>query len=157
MKVELNKYEIEICSFIGRLRNKSCRDSNVKNLIKGKGDNIEYDIHGFMGEYAFAKYYNLFPDTTIIPRSGSYDILTRLGNRCDIKSTKRKDGNLIAHTKINPDVDIYILAYIGDNYVEFIGWIPKNEFIRESNLKDLGYGLSYFLHKSKLKPLPNSL
>jgi hypothetical protein len=150
MKVMLDTQEIKFCEYIGRLRSSVSRSHNIFDAKAGNQDGVEADIQGFKAEYAFAKKNNLFPDFGISPRSGSYDGVTRNNNRYDIKSTSYKNGNLLATLKINNDVDIYILAYVNDNEVEFIGWIEKDKFIRNENLKDLGYGPAYFLSREKL-------
>jgi hypothetical protein len=56
----------------------------------------------------------------------------------------------LATLKVNNDVDIYILAYVENNVVEFIGWVNKDQLINENNIKDLGHGKGYFLSKNKL-------
>ena len=83
----------------------------------------------------FVKKFNLFPDFDISLRSGSFDGKTKNGKRYDIKSTKNKNGNLLATLKHNKDVDIYVLAYVDNNEVDLVGWIDKDEFINEKNIK----------------------
>lgn len=145
MIVTLDEMEIELCNFIGKKRSEIARSNNVKDAKIGDHNGIEADIQGFKAEYAFAKHFNLFPDFGLSPRSGSYDGVTKNGSRYDIKSTKHKNGNLLSTLKVNPDVDIYILAYINENVIDFIGWSKKEE-----NIKDLGHGKGYFLSREKL-------
>jgi hypothetical protein len=151
MKVKLDPFEIEVCQYIGRRRSEVSRSTYAKVTKIGAQDTVESDIQGFMAEYAFAKYLNVFPDFTLNPRSGGYDGITTKGARYDIKSTKNKKGNLLSTLKANNDVDIYVLAYVDDDSVEFIGWARKDELIREDNIKDLGRGKGYFLSKDKLR------
>jgi hypothetical protein len=150
MKIELDYLEVRLCEYIGELRSSIARKSNVIDAKMGKQNGIDADIQGFKAEYAFAKLYNLFPDFGLGARSGSYDGKTRYGTRYDIKSTNRKDGNLLSTLKVNNDVDVYILAYVNENIVEFIGWIDKSSFIREENIKDMGHGKTYFLNRNEL-------
>jgi len=150
MKVELDVMELELCKYIGLSRSKIARQNNVVDKKIGNQNGIDSDIQGFKAEYAFAKKFNLFPDFGLSPRSGSYDGKTAKGARYDIKSTNNKNGNLLATLKENSDVDIYILAYVENNIVEFVGWVNKDELINQNNIKDLGHGKGYFLSRNKL-------
>jgi hypothetical protein len=150
MIVCLDDMEVELCNFIGKKRSEIARLNNVKDAKIGNHNGVDADIQGFKAEYGFAKLFNIFPDFGLSPRSGSFDGVTRFGARYDIKSTKYKTGNLLSTLKVNPDVDVYILAYVHDNIVEFIGWAKKEELIKEENIKDLGHGKGYFLSREKL-------
>lgn len=150
MIVSLDDMEIKLCNFIGRKRSEIARLNNVKDAKMGSHDGVDADIQGFKAEYGFAKLFNIFPDFGLSPRSGSFDGVTKSGARYDIKSTKYKTGNLLSTLKVNPDIDIYILAYVNENVVEFIGWAKKEQLIKEENIKDLGHGKGYFLSREKL-------
>ena len=150
MKINLDKHELELCEYIGKKRSAIARSNNVFDAKIGDQNGVEADIQGFKAEYAFAKCINVFPDFGLSPRSGSYDGITHKQARYDIKSTKYKTGNLLTTLKVNPDVDIYILAYVNDNLVCFIGWAHKMKLIKNENIKDLGHGKGYFLSRSEL-------
>jgi hypothetical protein len=150
MKVKLDLLEIELCKYIGNSRSNIARQNNVFDAKIGNQNGVDADIQGFMAEYAFAKIFNLFPDFGLSPRSGSYDGITKKGSRYDIKSTKHPNGNLLSTLKINNDIDIYVLAFVENDTIEFIGWANKNELINENNVKDLGHGKGYFLSRNKL-------
>lgn len=150
MVVYLDDMEVELCKFIGTKRSQIARLNNVKDAKIGSHNGVDADIQGFKAEYAFAKHFNIFPDFGLSPRSGSADGVTKSGAKYDIKSTKHKNGNLLSTLKVNPDVDVYVLAYVNDNLVEFIGWARKQELIKEENIKDLGHGSGYFLSRNKL-------
>jgi hypothetical protein len=152
MKITLDQMEVKLCEFIGKSRSKIARANNVKDAKIGKQDGIEADIQGFKAEYAFAKFFNVFPDFGLSPRSGSEDGKTNKGTRYDIKSTKYKTGNLLSTLKVNNDIDVYVLAYVNDNEVDLIGWAKKEDLIKEENIKDLGHGKGYFLSREKLTP-----
>lgn len=149
--VELDEHEVNLCQYIGEQRSAIARSNNVVDAKIGTHSGIDGDIQGFKAEYAFAKYINVFPDFGLSPRSGSCDGITRKGARYDVKSTHHKNGNLLSTLKINEDVDVYILAHVHENIVEFVGWAYKWEFIKEENIKDLGYGKGYFLAREKLR------
>jgi len=127
------------------------RSNNVFDAKIGPQNGIDADIQAFKAEYAFAKWHNIFPDFGLSPRSGSYDGITKKGLRYDVKSTSNKNGNLLSTLKVNKDIDIYILAYVFEDSVEFIGWAWKDDLIKEENIKDLGHGHGYFLSREKLR------
>ena len=149
MKVQLDNVDIIICQMIGRFRCMSNKAHGIKESKKSKKKCEKINVEGFMAEYAFCKHFNICPDFDITPRSGSYDALYN-GYRYDIKSTIHKNGRLIATTKVNPDVDIYILAILEETEVDFIGYAFKHELIQPENIKDLGYGDTYVLERDKL-------
>ena len=153
MIVQLDDLEADLCDYIGKLMSSIARSNNVHDAKVGSHDGVKADIQGFKAEYAFAKANNLFPDFGLSPRSGSADGVTRDNNRYDIKSTRYKNGNLLSTLKVNHDVDIYILAYVNNNTVEFVGWASKDDLIRRENIKNLGHGDGYFLSRNKLNKL----
>ncbi len=153
MKVSLDDKEVSLCKYIGTLRSSIARSNGVVDAKIGNQDGVDADVQGFKAEYAFAKANNLFPDFGLSPRSGSYDGITRNNNRYDIKSTSHKRGNLLSTLKINKDVDIYILAVVDNNIVDFVGWASKETLIKDENIKDLGHGRGYFLSRHKLNKL----
>jgi hypothetical protein len=148
--VELDEQEVKLCEYIGKLRSSIARSNNVFDAKIGDQNGVEADIQGFKAEYAFAKKNNLFPDFGLSPRSGSSDGVTRDNSRYDIKSTSYKTGNLLSTLKINKDIDIYILAYVDKNKIDFIGWATKDELIKKENIRSLGHGSGYFLSRHKL-------
>lgn len=150
MKVILNRYELELCKYIGKQRSNIARIHNVFDAKIGNQNGIEADIQGFKAEYAFAKHINVFPDFGLSPRSGSFDGITNKGARYDVKSTKYKTGNLLSTLKVNPNVDVYVLAYVNNNVISFIGWAHKMELIKNENIKNLGHGKGYFLSRNEL-------
>lgn len=151
MVVKLDQFELDLCHLIGRKRSEIARSHNVRDTKIGTHNGEDADIQGFIAEYAFAKYLNIFPDFGLSPRSGSYDGVTHKGTRYDIKSTNNKNGNLLSTLKVNNDVDVYVLAYVDNNSVEFVGWAKKDELIQQENIKDLGHGKGYFLSRNKLR------
>jgi len=150
MTIELSAGEINLCKFIGEQRTLVARANGVKDAKMGVHDGTKGDIQGFKAEYAFAKFKNVFPDFGLSPRSGSCDGVTHIGNKYDVKSTDRVDGNLLATLKVNPDVDIYVLAVVLYNVVHLIGWVRKEALIKPENIRDLGHGRGYFLSREKL-------
>ena len=133
------------------MRSLIARSANVKDQKIGNQNGIESDVMGIKAEYAFAKYFNVFPDLGLSPRSGSCDGRLK-GVAYDIKSTHIKSGHLLATKKVNPDVDMYVLCVVTQNQVDIKGYIFKKDFIKPENLKTLGHGEGYCLEQSALTP-----
>ncbi len=152
-EVVLSEYEMLMVKNVGLWRQHANISAKVKETKKDtlrSGDEIHAD--GFMAEYAFAKWKNLFVDLSTEMRSGGSDLKDE-NFRFDIKSTRHKDPYLRSGMKVNPDVDVYVLAQIVGNKVLFIGWAYKDELIRPENIKDYGTGAFYMLKQDQLRPL----
>jgi ABC-type dipeptide/oligopeptide/nickel transport system ATPase component len=72
------------------------------------------------------------------------------GKRIDVKSTRYKDGRLLATLKDNPDVDLYVLAIVDGGTVTFPGYATKSQLCREENVQDLGRGSGYVMTQDRL-------
>ena len=149
-KITLSPDEIAIAHLIGRNRSLIARSANVKDVKMGDQDGAEADVLGFMGEYAFAKHFNVFPDLGLVPRSGSADGILK-GYKYDIKTTKYINGRLLSTIKDNDDVDMYVLVVVDEPIVKIIGYAFKEELRKESNLIDLGHGKGYGLNQEQLR------
>ena len=53
--------------------------------------------------------------------------------------------------KNNVDVDVYVLAIIDGNTVNFPGYATKKELINPDNVTDLGFGKGYALKQNELR------
>ena len=150
--VELSEEEIITCRLIGNLRSISSRLNKVNDARMGDQSSYATDEVGAIGEYAFCKHFNIFFDPSIKVRSGSYDCLYK-GKRIDIKTTEYAKGRLVATKKINPDVDIFVLAVldIEKNVVAFPGYALASELYQDSNMTDLGHGTCYAMDAHKLR------
>ena len=62
MEIKLDKYELDLCEYIGKQRSNIARSNNVFDAKIGNQNGVEADVQGFKAEYAFAKYINVFPD-----------------------------------------------------------------------------------------------
>ena len=120
-KVRLSQGEVMLCKVVGNLRAIVARSAGVIDKKMTPSSGLSIDEDGLLAEYAFCKHMNCFPDLVVGPRSGSYDCVLH-GYRFDIKSTRIKDGRLLATLKQNDDVDIYALAIIEkDDLISFPG------------------------------------
>jgi hypothetical protein len=153
MEIKLNHDEIAVCQILGRMRSLIARSANVYDAKLGSQDGAEADVMGMVGEYAFAKYFNVFPDLGLTPRSGSYDGKLSSGLRYDVKSTHYSFGRLIATLKENFDVDIYILAIVKKDYssVNIVGYVEKKDFIDPKNIREVKGKKGYWMEQEDLK------
>ena len=148
--VTLEPAEVLVCEQLGRMRSLIARTSNVKDVKMGNQDGMIADVMGMKGEYAFAKAFNTFPDLGLTPRSGGADGRVH-GYAYDVKTTNYKNGKLLATKKINPDVDMYVLAVIlSPQVIDIKGYLMKEQFIREGNICDVGHGEGYCAEQSQL-------
>jgi hypothetical protein len=149
--VELTDVELMFCKMTAGLRTITARAANVKDARMGDLSGLQMDEDGMIGEYAFCKKMNIFPDLIPGPRSGSHDCVF-LGKRIDVKSTRHEDGRLLATLKNNDDVDVYVLAVIIGNKVRFPGFSLKKELCLEKNKVSLGHGIGYGVTQDRLRP-----
>ena len=149
--VHLTDVEIIFCKTAAGLRTITARAANVRDARMGDLSGLQMDEDGMIGEYAFCKKMNIFPDLIPGPRSGSYDCILN-GRRIDVKSTRWSDGRLLATLKNNDDVDIYVLAIIDGNVVKFPGFALKRELCIPENEVQLGHGIGYGMTQNMLRP-----
>ena len=147
--VELSQAEIDMCVVLAAQRNMVARGAGVKDQQMGKQSALKTDFIGMVGEYAFCKHFNIFPDLVASPRSGSCDCVYK-GVRIDVKSTDLETGRLLATAKENLDVDRYVLAIVQGRMVTFAGWADRVELIKEENIIDLGHGKGYAMTQVQL-------
>lgn len=149
--VTLDAGEMAVATMLAAMRHGVNRGGNVNNSKVGPQSDHQTDVDGLVAELAFCKWRNVWPDISIQPRSGGADCVVD-GKRIDVKATRRIDGRLIAIATKNPaDTDIFVLGIVDVNKVTFAGWAFANELLQESNLIDLGHGLTYAMDQSRLR------
>lgn len=148
IKVQLTEAEMIICKMLGNMRTLAARSANVKDA--GISTSLETDEDGVIAEMAFCKHWNIFFDPEASPRKHSYDCILK-GKRIDIKSTRYQTGRLLATKKINPDIDIFVLALIEGCVVSFVGYATADELYQDANLIDLGRGVCYVMRQEDLR------
>lgn len=154
MKVTLTQQDILLCQHIGGLRSLVARAHGVRDAKMSPDAGLLLDQDGFIGEYAFCKAFNLFPDFGLSPRCGSFDcVIERSGReyRVDVKTTRVKSGRLLSTTKGNPDIDIYVLAVLEGFDVHFPGYAFAADLIHQDNIVDLGHGSGYAMTQDRLR------
>jgi hypothetical protein len=155
MIVTLTDGEIEVCRMIAQMRDRQNTGINHEKVSNKTQE--EQTFEGVMGEVAFAKAMNVYPDLSTEPRKNGYDCLFN-EHRVDIKATNVASGSLLLpEWKDNPDIDIYVLAILHPFHVELVGWAFKTDLVQPENLKELGYGPTYKLTQQQLRKFKQDL
>jgi hypothetical protein len=155
MNIYLNKTEQSLAINIAKGRYENARSKGKPDLKIGNQSNWQTDLEGIGGEIAVCKLFGVYPDTeTELTELPKHDLVTKKGNTCDVKTTKYKNGKLLAaRTKKLNDVDIYVLVVGQFPEYNVIGWAYSHELIKDENLTNLGHGVGYALEQSKLRKL----
>lgn len=158
VEVRIPRTHRQIIRAIAEKRFAANREQDVFNAKIGSQSNEFTDINGFAGEWAFALYYNLFPDLAVEPGSGGIDAVYD-GYTVDVKTTEYDDGQLLAPTskKDRDGAEVYFLVtgdYRDEWRYKLRGFARKERLLQESNLTDLGYGPTYALEQNELEDVP---
>jgi hypothetical protein len=149
--VQLDAGEMAVAASLAALRSAMSRLlKTYDQRMDDKKSGYEIDLIGIIGEIAFAKKFNVYPDLSISPRSGSDDAVVN-GKTIDVKSTDLKNGRLLATLNKEKHMsDIYVLAIVDCDRVSFPGYATKELLFVETRKKDLGKGVGYVMDQSEL-------
>jgi hypothetical protein len=152
MKIELSESELRIIKWLASQRSSLARKNNITDAKIGPQDSEEIDIDGLIGEFAFAKLFNLWPDMEVGHRP-LHDVVCALGG-VDVKTTRREGGRLLASLKKKSiPSDWYALMWIeNDHTVHFRGAVMASTLFDDENIADLGHGRGYVMHQIDLTP-----
>ena len=151
MRVQLDPGEMATARVIATLRR------YVNEVINSKETHFSPNIfddemNGAVAELAFAKHWNVYPDTSSDQWQGSYDCIVN-GQRIDVKAVTKRNHKLIAPIwKTSDSTDVYVLGVVTNNEVDFVGWARADELICDAAITDLGHGPTYVLNQSQLRP-----
>ena len=150
MRIDLSESELLICRMLGVMRRSTAMHKVVDQQM-GNQDTWGIDIDGMIGEFCVAKFLNLCPDLTIGIRKGGADLLNHNQKTIDVKTTRHKNGRLLATLKkIDSQCDRYVLVIVDDLGGEIIGWATKENLFDEKNKINLGHGVGYALTQQQL-------
>lgn len=156
IKVTLNNAEQRLSHYIAKRRYLNARKNNVTNAKVGGQSNEQTDLDGIAAEIAFCKVMNVYPDLSIEDPSKlpDWDCVLPDGTTVDVKSTRYKNGHLVAvRKKATSSTEVYALVTGAFPNYTIVGTATKDELIREENLKDLGCGTNYALEQDQLRSI----
>ena len=109
---------------------------------KRMDDGFQADVDGMIGEMCFGKLFNYYVDISLGKKKA--DFVSRAGESIDVKSTRYRNGRLLATLdKTQDPCDIYVLMVVDDKGGEYRGYVKKEDLFKEKNIKDLGRGKGY--------------
>lgn len=135
IRVTLTKTEYAILEFVGNMRHSITSASGTEMKQDTSMNGLQASIDGVITEYAVAKYLNLHLDLNCDYRAFGADLISRLGNHIDVKSTRRANGNLNAVGWSNGKcADIFVLTEILHSAVGIVGWIHRDLLLQDANI-----------------------
>ena len=153
-KITLTDAEVVTAQLVAQMRQLCARAASVRDAKKGPQSGYDTDLEGVGAEFAFCKAFNYWPDLTVGPKSGGWDVKTRSGQTVDVKVTRYADGRLLATTKkTKSDSDLYVLMVGKFPTYELKGYTTADELLREENLADLGHGPTYAMEQGDLRQI----
>lgn len=150
IRVYFSPTELRICKGIGKLRNEITSAQGTERKQSQSLDGLQMSIDGVITEYAVSKLLNLHFDLNCDFRKFGADLKLHTGETIDVKSTK-PGGNLNAVKWSNgKDADYYILTEIHHGFVGIVGYIHRDRFLIDANLRDVGNGAFYSIPQQYL-------
>ncbi len=153
MRVNLNQAEQQLAIHLALSRHANARKKGKDNLRMGNQADWITDLEGIGGELAACRYFGVYPDTEIdLEELPKFDLVTKKGATVDVKTTKYRNGRLLATLKKQVgDCDIYVLVTGEFPEYELKGWAKAEELLCEKNIGDLGHGKGYILGQEQLR------
>jgi len=154
-QIILNENEQRLAKFLATARSVTSRENNVKDMRVGNDSSEAIDLEGMAAEIAYCKLMNIYVDMdTNPPEMPAFDCVSRLGVRVDVKSTKYRNGHLIATLKkVKNPADKYVLVVGEFPSYSVVGEVWAEDLLHEGNLKNFGYGNCYAVTQSELNPI----
>ena len=140
MRVDLSENELRVARMVAVERQLYGR-KNYEDKKKME-DGFQADVDGMVAEMCFGRLFNYYVDMGLGKRKE--DFVSRKGETIDVKSTRYKNGRLLATLDKKEDpCDIYVLMVVDDQGGWYRGYVRKEELFRDENIKDLGRGPGY--------------
>lgn len=159
IRVDLEERDIELCLLISNMRDITNRKTKAQDLRGANRRDIAYQ--GMLGEYAFGKHFNIFPDLTLERKKThkNVDYITNEGLIIDVKTTTKGSSTMnVNATKVDGKerkADIYVAIESDEKtyppVMTLIGWIRYQDF-KENAEKKMGGTEYYALDLKHLKP-----
>lgn len=152
MIAKMSESELRVIKWLASQRSFLARKNNINDARIGPQGSEQIDIDGLIGEFAFAKLFNLWPDMSV-GHTPLYDVECGLGG-VDVKTTRYSGGKLLASMKKQSiPAKWYALMWLEDEYtVHFRGAASASHLFQKDNIINLGHGASYALDQIDLTP-----
>ena len=152
VNVTLDSTEVAMAQMLATMRFSVARMAGVTNRRMGGQSDYVTDFEGMASEMAFCKVFNYWPDMTIGPRKGGWDVEGRAGERIDVKVTRYNNGKLLATLKKKPeDADYYVLMVGECPTYRLAGYASADDLLRPENIVNLSHGEGYALNQNQLR------
>lgn len=154
-QIVLDDFEQAVCRRLSALRHANNRHDGVSNSKIGPQSDEDTDVEGIAAEFAFAKFFNCYPDLTIGTRSSSNktdtgDITLPNGMSVDVKSTTYANGKLVVAPWKQPTGHFFALMVGEFPSYTYKGVFLQTEAIVPERLGTLGHGDTYIVDQSEL-------
>jgi hypothetical protein len=149
MKVTLNETEQIIAKHLAKRRYENNRERGLVDRQMGPQSSEATDLNGIGAEMAFAKIFNVYPDLGDTP--GKEDGIWKKGSTYDVKTTKYKNGRLLAvMNKSVEDCEFYILMIGEFPTYRLTGYASAKELLSGKYVDDLGHGNGHAMRQTEL-------
>lgn len=150
MLVKLSESELYVIKWLASQRSSLARQNNIGDAKIGPQSSEQIDIDGLIGEFAFSKLFNLWPDMEV-GHKPLYDVKCSLGG-VDVKTTRYPKGRLLASLKKQSiPANWYALMWLeDDSTAHFIGAAQASDLFQRENIINLGHGPGYALDQFEL-------
>jgi hypothetical protein len=149
--VVLSQPECRIATYVGNLRRKISLAYGHSTRQDFTSDGFRNDVEAAAAEMAVAKCLNIYPEWQPTPGTVPKFDLTWDGQRLDVKSTQRPDGNLLI-----PYLDkelLYVLVCGTMPQYRILGGIRGSEVPVAERWVTLEHGPCWLVPADKLEPL----
>lgn len=150
MKVTLNYQEQVVIKEIALARHLTNIDRGSKSYKMGNGDDLQINLDGTAGEFAFCKLKNIYPDMSI-EQPMPFDCVIDKHGFIDVKTTNKPHGMLLVGVWKTRSIPAYYALMVGEMPTyELKGFFPGPEVFKPENIVNLGYGDTYGISQDRL-------
>ena len=148
MIIELDETEQVIAKHLAGRRHNNNRARGVVDRQMGPQSSVATDLNGIGAEMVFAKIFNVYPD--LGDRPGKEDGTTAKGSTYDVRTTKYKNGRLLAVlNKRKEDCEFYVLMIGEFPRYTITGYASAKELLSGKYIDDLGHGKGHAMKQTE--------
>lgn len=154
MFLTMNEIDIHLATHLGTRRDEVNKAAGVVNQKHSERSDLAINIQGAGAEIAFAKLYNVYPDTSLNNHPVA-DVVLHGGISIDVKQNPLPNGDLIVSIEKGErieKVDFFVLLVGQMPIFRVAGYISSADLFIPDNIANLGYGPCYYVKQRKLCP-----